>query len=77
MTLLDCKKGEYYVVTAIHCKQIDLLQRFYAMGIYENSIFTLQHVSMMRHTFSINIYGTQVALRKNEAKKIEVKPQHL
>lgn len=77
MTLLDSKKGCEYKIKSINCSQNmheDLLQRFYAMGIYEGSVIAVQHVSAFQQSYSINIYGTQVALRKSEAHFIEIEP---
>ena len=67
MTLADSKPNKQYIVTAIDNVSYDLQQRFYAMGLYEGSIITLQHISLGKDTYSFNIQGSHIALRKSEA----------
>ena len=72
MTLLDSKPNMRYIITSIGQAPYDLQQRLYAMGLYEGSFVTLQYVSVSRDTYSFGIYGNQVALRKSEARLIEI-----
>ncbi|RDU66980.1 ferrous iron transport protein A [Helicobacter didelphidarum] len=72
MTLIDSAKGNQYYIKGICCQDEDLLQRFYSMGIYEGNMITLEHISAMHNTYSISVYGTQIALRRGEAQCIEI-----
>ncbi|STQ86946.1 ferrous iron transport protein A [Helicobacter muridarum] len=77
MTLVDSKPNKQYIITAIDNVSYDLQQRFYAMGLYEGSVVTLQHVSLAKDTYSFNIQGSHVALRKSEAKLVVIQEQEL
>lgn len=72
MTLIDLKQDETYRITNINCKEETLLRRLLSMGIYEGAEVMLGHTSTWGHTCSIYTNGAQVALRKSEAKLIEV-----
>lgn len=72
MSITECKIGEFHKIKAINTNDNELLQRFYSMGIFEGNIIALEHISAFHNTYSISVYGSQIALRKSEATIIEV-----
>ncbi len=72
MTLVEAKKGFVYRIKALNCIQDELLKRLYSLGIFEGVEISIGHVSLWGHTYSVYISGTHVALRKSEAKMIEI-----
>ncbi|RDU72267.1 ferrous iron transport protein A [Helicobacter aurati] len=73
MTLVDSQFNKQYLITSIDSASYDLQQRFYAMGLCEGNIAVLQHTSLAKDTYSFNVHGNHVALRKREARLINVK----
>lgn len=72
MTLDNGEIQKEYIITNIKCSE-ELAHRLYSMGIYEGVTFHINHISAMKNTYSVEIQGSQVALRKNEAQTIEIK----
>lgn len=50
----------------------DLKQRFFSFGMRRGSAFKVKAISMKKSTIEIEVGGTMIALRKDEAKAIEV-----
>ena len=74
MTLYDCPKNQPHKVVAIHTKDSALRDRLIAMGICQDSTITLCHTTLARATLCVLANDTQIALRAEEAKEIEVYP---
>lgn len=74
MTLYDCPKNQPHKVLAIHTKDSVLRDRLIAMGISCGSTITLCHSTLTKATLCVLANDTQIALRAEEAKEIEVCP---
>ncbi|WP_394908484.1 FeoA family protein [uncultured Helicobacter sp.] len=74
MTLYDCPKNQPHKVLAIHTKDDALRNRLIAMGICHDSTITLCHSTLAKATLCVLANDTQIALRAEEAKEIEVCP---
>ncbi|MDD7567167.1 MAG: FeoA family protein [Helicobacter sp.] len=72
MNLYDCQKGKYYKITQLKTQDEILKHRLLTMGIYENAIISISHTTLTKSTIAVMIGNTQIALRGNEAKSIEV-----
>ncbi|MWV62003.1 ferrous iron transport protein A [Helicobacter saguini] len=72
MSIINCKIGEFHEIKSINTNDNELLQRLYSMGIFEGNLIALEHISAFHNTYSISVYGSQIALRKSEAEIIEV-----
>jgi len=70
-TLFNLKKDEVSIIKKITATG-DLRERFISFGITKGSEITLKNCSANRENLEINIDDVYVALRKNEAEKIEV-----
>ena len=70
-TLFNLKKDEVAIIKKITATG-DLRERFISFGITKGSEIALKNCSANRENLEINIDGVYVALRKNEAQKIEV-----
>lgn len=72
MTLDECEKGHQYKIANIDFCDEALKNRFIAFGITKGVIIKMMHYSAKKSTLSICIDQSQIALRKYEAKQIEV-----
>ena len=72
ITLDKCKKNHRYTIASIAIPNESLRERFISMGITKGADFTLLYTSLKNLTYSIHINCSQIALRKNEAKLINV-----
>jgi Fe2+ transport system protein FeoA len=71
MSIIDCPINKIYKIKKIHTKGV-LKQRLMSFGIFEGEdIIHLAH-SIFHNTYKIQILNTQIALRREEAKSIEV-----
>ena len=50
----------------------DLKQRFFSFGVRRGSAFKVKAISMAKSTIEIEVGGTLIALRREEASSIEV-----
>ncbi|MCI6313229.1 FeoA family protein [Helicobacter equorum] len=75
MTLYDCSKNIPYKVVALHTTDKILKDRLIAMGICPDSTITLHHTTLTKATLCVMVNSTQIALRAQEAKEIEVSPE--
>ncbi len=73
MTLDRLKKGQSATIQSVRATKI-LKDRLLSFGIMQDEIIELKTYSLAKNTFEVQIGGTLVALREEEAKKIEVKP---
>jgi ferrous iron transport protein A len=71
MTLDKLKLNEEAVITSINCDSV-LKNRLYSFGIIKGSILKVVAFTLTKSTIEIKINQTKVALRLNEAAKIEV-----
>jgi len=73
MLLTELKKGQKGVITKIDAN-MELKRRFHSMGIIVGETITLKECSLGCKTLEIEVANTLIALREDEAKKIEVQP---
>ena len=71
MKLAELRKGEHALIRHIDADN-DLRNRLHSFGIVPGERLTVKECSLDRKTMKIDIDGTLVALREEEAKKIEV-----
>lgn len=71
MNLSEANIHQKVTIKTINCDE-ELKKRFYSFGIMKNSIVTIEDISFAKNTIGLNIDGTLVALRMEEAKTIEV-----
>lgn len=74
MMLYDCSKNIPYKVVALHTTDKMLKDRLIAMGICPDSTITLYNTTLTKATLCVMVNSTQIALRAQEAKEIEVSP---
>ena len=71
MTLDQLQINESATITAINCDEI-LKNRLYSFGISKGIEVTLVEFTLTKSTFEIKVNQSKIALRLNEASKIEV-----
>lgn len=71
MCLLQMKIGEMAAVDAINVNSV-LKQRLCAMGLTRDAHICVKHFGCFKSTVQIRINRSLIALRKDEAKLIEV-----
>ena len=71
MFLVELKKGQSATILKIHAQQA-LKERLNSLGIYKGEKLTVRGCSLAKQTIEIDIEGTLIALRADEARKIEV-----
>jgi len=71
MCLLEMKTDEKLLVDYINVGG-NLKQRLNAMGLMKNSEISIRHFGLFKSTIQIMINKSLIAIRKNEAKLIEV-----
>lgn len=72
MLLNDLKKGSRAEIVKINADKV-LRNRLTSFGVMRGEILTVKGCSIAKQTMEIEIGGTLLALRADEAKKIEVK----
>jgi len=70
-TLIELRKNEKAIITKVIATG-DLRERFISFGITKGSKIELKNCSANRDNIEVDIDGVFVALRKDEAKQIEV-----
>ena len=58
-------------IIQINCTD-ELKQRFYSFGLIKGTTIIVDEISLARNTMAVNIDSTEIALRIEEAKQIEV-----
>ena len=58
-------------IIQINCTD-ELKQRFYSFGLIKGATIIVDEISLARNTMAVNIDSTEIALRIEEAKQIEV-----
>lgn len=71
MCLLQLKEGEFASVDAINVDGL-LKQRLRAMGLTTDARICVRHFGWFKSTVQVMINRSLIALRKEEAEKIEV-----
>lgn len=71
MLLIDLKKGQEATITRIDA-DTTLKSRLNSMGVMKGEQLVVRGCSLAKQTMEIEIEGTLVALRAEEAKKIEI-----
>jgi ferrous iron transport protein A len=71
MRLSQLQKGEKGIIKSILADP-ELKQRLYSFGIIRGEELEMKEHSLAKQTIEIDIDGTLIALRKEEADKIEV-----
>jgi ferrous iron transport protein A len=71
MVLTDLHKGESAVIKQIHAPKA-LRDRFLSFGLVPGEALTVKGCSLVKQTIEIEVGSTLIALRKEEAEKIEV-----
>ena len=72
MVLTELHKGERAVIKKIHAPKA-LKDRFLSFGVMPGETLVVKGCSLAKQTMEIEVGGTLIALRKEEAEKIEVK----
>lgn len=71
MKLSDLEKGQKAVIKKVNCED-ELKQRFYSFGIIKGTEVTVNEVSLAKNTIAFDVDGTEIAIRIDEAKYIEI-----
>ena len=71
MTLNQLKINESAIITAINCDEI-LKNRLYSFGISKGIKISIVQCTLTKSTIEIKVDQSKIALRLNEASKIEV-----
>jgi ferrous iron transport protein A len=71
MRLSELKKGQKGVIKSILADP-ELKQRLYSFGIIRGEEIEVKGYSLAKQTIEIDVDGTLIALRREEAEKIEV-----
>ncbi|SFV71590.1 Ferrous iron transport protein A, putative [hydrothermal vent metagenome] len=71
MRLSDLKKGNSAEIVKIHADKV-LRDRLTSFGVMRGESLSVKGCSLAKQTMEIEIGGTLLALRADEAKKIEV-----
>ena len=73
MNLLECKQNDLLEVVKLHTQGV-LKQRLISFGVIKGTVISLLGYSPTKSTIEIKVGKMNIALRKEEAKAIEVKP---
>ena len=71
MTLDQLNINESAIITAINCDEI-LKNRLYSFGIIKGVKIEIVELTLTKSTIEIKVNQSKIALRLNEASKIEV-----
>ena len=72
LTLADLKTGEKVVVLKVEAEG-ELKQRLASFGLRKNSTIEVKALSLNKNTIEVEVGTSMIALRFEEANKIEVK----
>jgi Fe2+ transport system protein FeoA len=72
MSLVELSKGQRAIVKAINTKSKELKQRFASFGLVKGAEVELIDYSLTKSNIEIMVDTTLLALRRDEAKNIEV-----
>lgn len=71
MRLIDLQKGEKAEIVKIHADKA-LRDRFTSFGVMRGEEITVKGCSLAKQTMEIEVGSTLIAVRADEAKRIEV-----
>jgi ferrous iron transport protein A len=71
-SLAEMRKGEKGVIRSIDADS-ELRNRLHSFGIIPGETLEVKECSLAKKTMNIEVEGTQIALRDEEAEKISVK----
>lgn len=71
-TIIDVKKNQKYIVKKLHTSGV-LRQRLISFGIMKGVEIELLNYTNLKNTYEVQVGKMIMALRKEEAQKIEVK----
>ncbi|WP_456431361.1 FeoA family protein [Nitratifractor sp.] len=71
MVLTELRKGDRAIIRALRA-DAELRNRLHSFGIIPGETLEVKGCSLARQTMEIDVDGTLIALRKDEAEKIEV-----
>ena len=71
MVLTDIRKGDKAEIVKIHADKA-LKDRLVSFGVMRGEILTVKGCSLARKTMEIQVGSTLIALRADEAEKIEI-----
>jgi len=74
MILTELRKGDRALIRKIHAGP-ELRNRLHSFGIIPGEWLEVKGCSLARQTMEIEVDRTLIALRKEEAEKIEVEPE--
>ena len=74
MLLTELKKGDRGTIVRVHADP-ELRNRLHSFGIIPGEELEVKGCSLARQTMEIDVDGTLIALRKEEAEKIEVRKE--
>ena len=72
MLLTDIRKGDKAEIVKIHADKA-LKDRLTSFGVMRGEILSVKGCSLARQTMEIEVGSTLIALRADEAEKIEIK----
>mgnify|MGYP002634478164 CR=1 FL=1 len=72
MLLTEIRKGDKAEILKIHADKA-LKDRLNSFGVMRGEILTVKGCSLAKQTMEIEVGSTLIALRADEAKKIEIK----
>jgi len=74
MRLTELRKGDRGTIIRIQADP-ELRNRLHSFGIIPGEVLEVKGCSLARQTMEIDVDGTLIALRKEEAEKIEVRKE--
>ncbi|MRI83231.1 MAG: iron transporter [Nitratiruptor sp.] len=73
MRVIDMKIGQEGVIQRVQAPE-PIKSRLYAMGVAKGNRLRLLDHTLKKQTWEVEVEGTRIALRKEEAQGIEVEP---
>lgn len=74
MKLSELKKGDRAIIKRVDAPD-ELRHRFYSFGLVAGEEVVIKGCSVGKHTIEVAVGNALIALRKEEAQKIEVKKE--
>ena len=71
INLSDLQLNQKAIVLKVNCKD-ELKQRFYSFGLIKGASVLVEKISLAKNTIALLVDDTNIALRLEEAKQIEV-----
>ena len=69
--LSELEINQEAIIFKLNCND-ELKQRFYSFGIIKGTPIKIDEISMAKNTIALDVDGTEIALRIDEAKQIDV-----